>query len=189
METKDQYLLRTPRLGLRRWKDSDLEPCARMNADPAVREFFPGGLMTREQTAEMIRRLEGHFDEHGYGFYALDELDTGEFIGFTGLSHPTGFEAWFLPCVEIGWRLRHEAWGRGYATEAALACLRHGWGALDLGKIYAYTAGLNVRSQRVMQKIGMMLAGEFDHPNIESGHPLRRHVVYAVEREPGRAVE
>jgi RimJ/RimL family protein N-acetyltransferase len=176
------YLLKTSRLGLRRWQAADLEPCAQMNADPAVREFFPSGLMTREQTAEMIRRLEDHFDQYGYGFYALDVLDTGEFIGFTGLSHPTGFEAWFVPCVEIGWRLRREAWGRGYATEAALACLQHGWGALDLGKIYAYTAGLNVRSERVMQKIGMTLAGEFDHPKIESGHPLRRHVVYVVER-------
>jgi RimJ/RimL family protein N-acetyltransferase len=174
------YLLRTPRLGLRRWSPADLEPCAQMNADPAVREFFPSGLMTRDQTAEMIRRLEEHFDQYGYGFYALDVLDTGEFIGFAGLSHPTGFEAWFVPCMEIGWRLRREAWGHGYATEAARACLQHGWKALGLEKIYAYTAELNVRSQRVMDKIGMVRAGEFDHPKIGDGHPLRRHLVYEV---------
>jgi RimJ/RimL family protein N-acetyltransferase len=185
MELSDQYLLRTPRLGLRRWKAADLEPCAAMNADPAVREFFPSGLMTREQSAEMIGRLEEHFDQYGYGFYALDVLDTGEFIGFTGLSHPTGLDAWFVPCVEIGWRLRREAWGRGYATEAALVCLRHGWEVLGLQKIYAYTAMLNVRSARVMQKIGMTLAGEFDHPKIESGHPLQRHVVYAAFTSSG----
>ena len=171
------YLLTTPRLGLRRWLPADIDPWAEMNADPVVREFFPS-VMTRAQSAEAIRRLEAHFDQYGYGFYAMDVLDTGEFIGFTGLSHPSGFEAWFLPCVEIGWRLRREAWGHGYATEAAQACLSHACHTLKLDKVYAYTTEQNLRSRRVMQKIGMTPAGEFDHPNIERGHPLRRHVVY-----------
>jgi RimJ/RimL family protein N-acetyltransferase len=178
------YLLTTPRLGLRRWQPSDLDPCAQMNADPAVREFFYSGLMTRDQTIELIRRLETHFDEYGYGFYAVDALDTGEFMGFTGLSHPTGFDAWFLPCVEIGWRLRREAWGRGYATEAAQACLAYAWDVLGLEKVYAYTARGNLRSQRVMHKIGMTLAGDFDYPKAEAGHPLQHQVVYEIAR-PG----
>ena len=105
------YKLTTPRLGLRRWLPSDLEPFAQMNQDPAVREFFPG-LLTYDETKEMVESLEHHFDQYGYGFYAMDLLETGEFLGFTGLSHPS-LDAWFTPCVEIGWRLKKEAWNRG----------------------------------------------------------------------------
>ena len=178
MLSSPSYNLTTPRLGLRRWLPSDLEPFAQMNQDPAVREFFPG-LLTYDETKEMVESLEHHFDQYGYGFYAMDLLETGEFLGFTGLSHPS-LDAWFTPCVEIGWRLKKEAWNRGYATEAALACLRHGWDVLGLSKIYAYTAVLNLRSERVMQKIGMRKAGGFEHPKIAPGHPLRLHVVYEI---------
>ena len=152
-----------------------------MNQDPAVREFFPG-LMSYDQAADMITRLEHHFDQYGYGFYALDLLSTGEFIGFTGLSHPS-FESWFTPCVEIGWRLKQEAWGCGYATEAAAECLAHGLGELGLEKIYALAVAGNIRSERVMLKIRMKKAGEFDHPGIEVASWLRRHVLYVAERE------
>ena len=172
------YHLTTPRLGLRRWLLSDLEPFAQMNQDPVVREFFPG-LLTYDEAIEMVQLLEHHFDQYGYGFYAMDLLETGEFLGFTGLSHPS-LDAWFTPCVEIGWRLKKEAWNRGYATEAALACLRHGLDVLGLSKIYAYTAVLNLRSERVMQKIGMRKAGAFEHPKVAPGHPLRLHVVYEI---------
>ncbi len=168
----------TPRLGLRRWIARDLEPFAAMNRDPAVREFFPN-LQTYEESVASVERWERHFDEHGFTFYAMDLLESGEFIGFTGIVHAP-LASWFTPCVEIGWRLRREAWGRGYATEAASACLGYAWDELALEKIYAYTAALNTRSERVMQKIGMSLAGEFDHPKIEPWHPLRRHLVYAI---------
>ncbi|HEV2480617.1 MAG TPA: GNAT family N-acetyltransferase [Puia sp.] len=174
------YLLTTPRLGLRRWQPADLGPFAQLNADAAVREFFPT-VMTRAQTAESITRLETHFDQYGYGFYALDVLDTREFIGFTGLQRLDSFEAWFVPCVEIGWRLRREAWGRGYAPEAAQICLEYAWNELKLDKLYAYTAEHNAKSRRVMQKIGMTMAGHFDHPKIAAGHPLQRHVVYEIQ--------
>lgn len=176
------YLITTPRLGLRRWQPADLDPFAAMNADRAVREFFPN-LMTREETAESIKRLEAHFDRHGYTFYALDVLETGEFIGFTGLKcldGPDTLDVWFAPCVEMGWRLRREAWGRGYAPEAAQACLTYAWEELKLDKVYAYTAEHNAKSRRVMEKIGMTLSGHFDHPKIEAGHPLRRHVLYEI---------
>ena len=153
-----------------------------MNADRAVREFFPN-LMTREETAESIKRLEAHFDRYGYTFYALDMLETGEFIGFTGfkcLDGPDTSDLWFTPCVEIGWRLRPEAWGRGYAPEAAHACLTYAWETLELEKVYAYTAEHNAKSRRVMEKLGMTPSGYFDHPKIEAGHPLRRHVLYEI---------
>lgn len=180
MKMENTYLIETPRLGLRRWTAGDLEPFALMNRDPAVREFFPG-LLTYEESVATVERLENHFDKYGYGFYAMDLLAIGEFLGFTGMIH-TPFVSWFTPCVEIGWRLRREAWGSGYATEAALACLQHGWSVPGLDKIYSFTAVLNVRSERVMQKIGMRRAGEFDHPNIAEGHRLRRHVLYEIAK-------
>jgi ribosomal-protein-alanine N-acetyltransferase len=158
-----------------------------MNRDPAVREFFPG-LMSYDQAAEMITRLEHHFDQYKYGFYAMDLLSTGEFIGFTGLSQPS-FQSWFTPCVEIGWRLKQEAWGCGYATEAALACLQHGWEGLGLERIYSFAVAGNIRSERVMQKIGMKKHGEFDHPNLDEGSSLRRHLLYVAEPSPERVGE
>jgi RimJ/RimL family protein N-acetyltransferase len=170
------YLLTTPRLGLRRWRPADLEPFTRMNGDPAVMEYFPR-LMTPAETAAMVERIDTFFDQHGYGLYAVELRSTGGFLGYCGFARPS-FEHWFTPCVEIGWRLRKEAWGCGYATEAAKECLSHGLGALGLGKIYSWTAVLNTRSERVMQKIGMNKIGEFDHPKLEEGHALRPHVLY-----------
>ena len=179
------YLLSTPRLGLRRWRPSDLEPFTRMNLDPAVMEYFPG-MMTPEETAAMVERIDAFFERNGYGLYAMDLLSTGEFLGYVGFARPS-FGSWFTPCVEIGWRLCHGAWGRGYATEAASECLRHGFDRLGLEKIYSFTAKVNTRSERVMQKIGMEPAGEFDHPSIGEGHVLRRHVLYVSTRNAGRS--
>jgi [ribosomal protein S5]-alanine N-acetyltransferase len=189
MVSSNQYLLQTARLGMRRWKPSDLEVFTAMNQDPEVRKYFPQ-LLTPAESAESIARLEAFFDEHGFTFYAVDVLagaadavdtagatDAGMFIGFVGLYRPN-FDSWFTPCVEIGWRLRREAWGHGYATEAATECLRFGLEDLGLERIYSFTAAPNVRSARVMQKIGMRFAGEFDHPRIEEGHWLRRQVLY-----------
>lgn len=176
MEAPLSYLLRTPRLGLRRWRAADQEPFARMNADPMVMEFFPN-VATPAASTEMVTRVEAHFDQYGYGLYAVDRLDSGDFIGFVGLSRPS-FEAWFTPCVEIGWRLRASTWGHGFATEAAREVLRFGLDDLKLERIYSWTAVVNVRSEKVMQKIGMRKAGEFDHPKVGEGNWLRRHVLY-----------
>lgn len=176
--TPSPYLISTPRLGLRRWIPADLEPFANMNQDPAVMRFFPA-LSTREESTALVKRIDAFFDEHGYGLYALELKATGGFIGFTGLSQPS-FESWFTPCTEIGWRLRQQAWNKGYATEAAKACLDHARNQLRLKEVYSFTAIPNSPSERVMQKIGMTRIGEFDHPKIEAGHPLRRHVLYKI---------
>jgi RimJ/RimL family protein N-acetyltransferase len=176
MAQNPPYILTTPRLGFRRWAPADIQPFACMNADPAVREYFPN-LMTFDESVTSVRIIERHFDEYGYGLYAVDLLSPGEFIGFTGFSHP-GFDAWFTPCVEIGWRLKQEAWGQGYATEAARACLAHGFAVLGLTKVLSFTAVLNIRSERVMQKIGMTRVGGFEHPGVAPGHVLRPHALY-----------
>jgi RimJ/RimL family protein N-acetyltransferase len=99
------------------------------------------------------------------------------FAGFVGLSRPA-FETSFTPCVEIGWRLARGCWGRGYATEGARAAVAFGFERLGLEEIVAFTVPGNLRSIRVMEKIGMTFSEEFDHPLIAPGHPLRRHLLY-----------
>jgi RimJ/RimL family protein N-acetyltransferase len=176
MKAPPTHILSTPRLLLRRWADSDVEPFVHMNRDPEVMRHFPR-LYTAEESAAMVARAEACFDQHGYGLFALELKATGEFIGYTGFAKP-GFESWFTPCTEIGWRLKKEAWGKGYATEAASACLDYGFQQLGMEKVFSWTALSNTPSERVMQRIGMTRLGEFDHPRIEAGHPLRRHVLY-----------
>jgi len=177
----DGPTLKTERLVLRRWRDDDLEPFATMNADPVVMEHFPAPL-TRLQTEELVARFERHFDEHGFGLWAVETADEGEFIGFVGLAVPN-FEAYFTPAVEVGWRLAAPHWGQGYATEAALEALRFGFEEAGLDEIVSFTAVANERSQRVMRRIGLTRDGEFDHPNLPRGHRVGRHALYRLARK------
>jgi RimJ/RimL family protein N-acetyltransferase len=165
---------------LRRWRGEDLDAFAAINADPVVMEHFPGTL-TRERTAEMIERLESGFERDGYGFWAVEISATGALAGFVGLS-PVSEEMPFGPAVEVGWRLGQEHWGQGIAREAAEAALSHGFGSLGLGEIVAYTAVGNLRSRRLMERLGMHHDGsaDFDHPGLAAGHPLRPHVLYRL---------
>ena len=174
--------LRTERLRLRRWLPSDLEPFAELNADPKVSEFLPT-VLARVQSDAFVARAEAHFDEHGFGLWAVEILDGAEFAGFVGLSTPR-FEAHFQPSVEIGWRFGAKHWGRGYATEGARAALSFGFDVLRLDAIVSFTVSANTRSRRVMEKIGMTHdpADDFDHPLLAEGHPLRRHVLYRIAR-------
>src|SRR5438270_7768300 len=121
--------LATERLLLRRWRDSDLAPFAAMNADPAVMEHFPSTL-TFDETAAFVERIESAFDERGYGLWAVEVVGGAPFIGYVGLLLAV-FDADFTPAVEVGWRLAKEHWGRGYATEAAVAAVRVAFAALD----------------------------------------------------------
>lgn len=174
--------LETDRLLLRRWREADREPFARMNADPRVMEHFPAP-MTRAESDAMIDRIEARFSDRGYSLWAAELRPTGEFIGFIGLSVP-GFQARFTPCVEIGWRLAAAYWGRGLATEGAQAVVRHGFEVLGLNELVSFTTEGNMRSRRVMERLGMTRnpADDFDHPNIPAGHPMRPHVLYRLEK-------
>ena len=156
--------LRTPRLILRPWRDEDVAPFAAMNADPAVMEFFPRPL-DRAESEGAVARTRDHFARHGFGLWAVEVPDVADFIGFVGLAVPR-FEAHFTPCVEIGWRLACEHWGRGYATEAARAVLDFGFRERTLEEIVSFTIPANLRSRAVMEKIGMTRSpgDDFDHP-------------------------
>ncbi len=132
-------------------------------------------------------RVMAHFARHEYGFWAAELKETGQFAGFVGLA-VAPFEAAFTPCVEIGWRLAVEFWGRGLATEGARASLRFGFKELGLSEIVSFTVPANVRSRRVMEKLGMMRdeADDFDNPMIAEGHVMRRHVLYRLRVEDWR---
>jgi RimJ/RimL family protein N-acetyltransferase len=174
--------VRTDRLRLRRWLAEDRVPFARLNADPRVVEFLQGAL-SREESDAMADRIEAHFQRHGFGLWAVEVPGVTPFAGFVGLSIPR-FEAHFTPCVEVGWRLDAEHWNRGYATEGARAALAFGFGSLQLEEIVSFTVPGNVRSRRVMEKIGMTRSAsdDFDHPILPEGHVLRRHVLYRLRR-------
>ena len=163
-----------------------------MNADPAVMEHFPA-VLDRAASDALIDRIEAGFERNGFGLWAVERLDSGRFIGFVGLAVPS-FTAHFTsphgsepgPAVEIGWRLAADAWGNGYASEAASAVLAYGFGTVGLSEIVSFTARSNVRSQRVMERIGMVRdeAGDFRHPALPDDHPLAPHVLYRARRSP-----
>jgi RimJ/RimL family protein N-acetyltransferase len=175
--------LRTARLLLRGWRDEDREPFAAMNADPEVREHFPGGAMTRDESDALIDRFLERWREEGHAPWAVERLEDGAFIGFIGLLS-VHFEAPFTPAVEVGWRLARPSWRHGYATEGGAASLRWGFEVLGLSEVVSFTTPGNVRSRAVMERLGMTRdpAGDFDHPRITIGHPLRRHVLYRLRR-------
>ena len=175
--------MRTERLLMRRWQPADRGPFAAMNADPEVMAHFPATL-DRAASDAFVDRIEAGFDANGFGLWALERLDTGQFIGFTGLS-VARFEAHFTPAVEIGWRLSRPAWGHGFATEAARRALRAGFEEYRLAEIVSFTAAGNAASQAVMRRIGMRRdpAEDFDHPNVPPGHRVRRHVLYRLGRD------
>jgi RimJ/RimL family protein N-acetyltransferase len=175
-------LIETERLRLRNWSEADLVPFARLNADLRVMEFFRRALDRAESDA-LGARDWARIDEKGYGFYAAEVKASGDFIGFIGLAD-VGFEAAFVPAVEIGWRLSRESWGSGYASEGARAVIDDAFTRLDLRSLVSFTAEWNLRSRRVMEKIGMVYdaGGDFLHPAIAPDHKLAPHVLHRIDR-------
>lgn len=178
--------LDTPRLYLRPWVPEDYAPFRALNADPDVMRFFPACLSTAESDAmadEIIRRFER---QKAFGLWVAEEKSSGEFTGFVGLNIPSApFD--FSPCTEIGWRLAKRFHGKGYATEAANVVLHHAFMTLNMPEIVAFTAKVNLPSERVMVKAGMQYQREFLHPSLEQGHPLQMHVLYKITQADYRA--
>lgn len=171
----------THRLFLRQWKPSDREPFAALNADPRVMQFFPSSLSRTESDA-VADRCESLIQERGWGFWAAELKATGAFIGFVGLNTPSPLLP-FSPCVEIGWRLAFEYWGKGLATEAAKRAMHVGFHSLGLEEIVSFTAVGNLRSRAVMTRIGMHEYGTFEHPAVLEGSPLRPHCLYRLKKQ------
>lgn len=180
--TIETATIETKRLVLRRWRDSDRSTFHILNRDPIVMATI-GPVMNRSDSDGFMDRIERRFDEHGYGLWCVDL--NGEAIGFTGFMKP-----WFREGVEIGWRMRSECWGHGYAPEAARACLQHGFDDLGFEEVISFTAASNSNSRRVMDKIGLIrdVDGDFVHPSVPEGNPLQLHVLYRLTAAQYRAV-
>jgi RimJ/RimL family protein N-acetyltransferase len=178
----DLAILTTPRLLLRPWRDEDLAAFAALNADPEVMRYFRAPL-TRVESDARVQRIRDHFDRHGFGMWAVEVPGKAAFIGQVGLAW-VPFTEYFTPCVEIGWRLARGYWGQGFATEGAAASLDLAFNRLGLAEVVAFTVPANLRSRRVMERLGMTHARgeEFDHPSIPEGHAMRRHVLYRIGR-------
>lgn len=176
---ENDYLFESERLGFRRWKASDREPFATLNANPDVMEFFPKTLSRAESDA-LVDRIEAHFEEKGYGLWAVERKEDGAFIGFIGLLD-VNFDIGIEGATEIGWRLDREFWKKGYATEGAKACLAYAFDKLGKREIYSFTSTINTPSETVMKRIGMEKAEEFEHPRVPEGSPLRKHVLYKIQ--------
>jgi RimJ/RimL family protein N-acetyltransferase len=176
--------LTTRRLLLREWRDSDRAPYAALNGDPEVMRHFPS-MLTPQQSDEMIDRMMATWRDRGFGLWAVERLDTEEFIGFVGLSAPS-WQAEFTPCIEVGWRLAKQQWGNGFAPEAASTALE--WGFANANppddEIVSFATEGNIKSRRVMVKIGMIhdIDGDFDHPMLPDWVD-RRHVLYRIDRD------
>ena len=176
MVTGDSYLFTSARLGFRNWLLSDI------NADTRVMSFFPS-VQSKEQTIEFIERMQKHFDENRFCYFAVDILDSGEFIGFIGLCKQT-YKAEFTPCVDIGWRLKASAWKKGYATEGAKRCLEYAFKQMNLKTVLAVAPQVNIQSIQVMINIGMRKLKEFKHPLLGNHPELEDCVLYEI-RNPG----
>jgi RimJ/RimL family protein N-acetyltransferase len=178
--------LETERLWLRQWIESDREPFARLNADPRVMEFLPS-ILDRAASDAMVDLIQTKIIEKGWGFWAVESKQDQQFIGFVGLEIPKA-DLPFSPCVEIGWRLAFEYWGKGYATEAAKAALKFGFDRLELPEIVSFTTIDNHRSSAVMERLEMNRDAEtFEHSSLPPGHTLREHCLYRLSREKWRS--
>jgi RimJ/RimL family protein N-acetyltransferase len=171
----------TKRLRLRQWCAAHREPFAALNADPKVMAFFPA-VLDRADSDAMADRCQALIAERGWGFWAVETKIGHEFIGFVGLHIPSA-ELPFSPCVEIGWRLAANHWGKGYATEAARGALRVGFENLGLPEIVSFTAIGNMKSRAVMERLGMRDTNiTFEHPSVPVDSPLRTHCLYRLSR-------
>ena len=177
-------MIETERLVLRRWREEDLVPFGRLNADPEVMAWYGSGPVGERETADRIAGFEAHFEAHGFGIWAVERRSDGQFLGFSGLRHLSAENHPMSPCIEAAWRQARFAWGRGYATEAASAAFADGFERVGVETIWAWTPVLNLRSQAVMKRVGMTHrpTRDFDPPSLSAGHRLRPHMVFSIGR-------
>ena len=173
-----EYLFQSERLGFRNWINSDTSKMIDISSDPDVMQFFPA-IATKIQTIEFIDRMKLMYIAKGYCYFAVDQLKDGNFIGFIGLYYQT-YVSQFTPSVDVGWRLNKKCWNKGLATEGAKKCLDYGFNKLGLKNIIATTPIINIKSIRVMEKIGMQKLAKFKHPRLKFNEKLENCVCYEI---------
>lgn len=176
----NNYLFTSQRLGFRAWSLDDLDEFYLLNSDEAVMEHFPKTL-TKEETKAFIIRLQKHYNDFGHNYYATEIKETGEFIGFIGLAYQD-FESDFTPNIDIGWRLKKTAWGKGFATEGAKKCLDIAFNQLNIHKVISTCTLNNKGSEKVMQKIGMQKMGTFKHSKLKEFPAIQTCLIYEINR-------
>ncbi len=177
---KDKYIFTSERLGFRNWTNRDVDEFAKLNADETVMEHFPKTLSEKE-VEELIEKLREHFEKNGFTYYATEILATKEFIGMIGLAYQE-YKTVFTPAIDIGWRLKRSAWGKGYATEGAKRCVEYAFDELGINKIISVCTIKNQKSENVMKKIGMTKIGEFNHPEMIHHPAYEKHFCYAIKK-------
>ena len=181
MDDPYSYFFTSQRLGFRSWSETDIQLMAEINADPEVMAFFPA-IQSLPQTTDFIKRMQAQQASKGYCYFAVDRLDNKEFIGFIGLTDQS-YEADFTPCVDIGWRLKRSAWNNGFAREGAASCLAYAFTVLALERVYSVAPKVNVRSEHIMQRIGMHKVKEFIHPMLRDDERLGQCILYGIDSE------
>ena len=177
---KNKYIFKSERLGFRNWKNEDLEEFTKLNSDEDVMEHFPKTL-SKKEVEEFIEKLRNHFAKNGFTYYAVETLVTKEFIGMIGLAFQE-YKTFFTPAIDIGWRLKRNAWGKGYATEGAKKCLEYAFNELDINKIISVCTIKNNKSENIMKKIGMTKKGEFNHPEMINHPEYEKHFCYEINK-------
>ena len=173
-------IIKTDRLNIRNWLESDIPSLVQMNKDQDVMRYFLS-TMSDGESFDFYNRIIAHFNKNGFGLNVVEAKDNNEFLGYTGFMI-ADFESNFTPCIEIGWKFKKQFWGKGFATEAAKACLDYGFSKLNFEKVYSFTSIYNKKSESVMQRIGMNKIGEFSHPKVPVNNELRLHVNYVIEK-------
>ncbi len=175
-----KYLFKSERLGFRNWKLSDIPKMAAISGDEEVMRYFPN-TQDEAHTSKFVHKMRAMYAEKGYCYFAVDELSSGELIGFIGLCDQE-YEAAFTPCVDLGYRLARKFWGKGYATEGAAKCLEYAFEMAGLKEVVAVCVTTNTPSENVMKKIGMTYDSNFIHPYLK-GHPdLEECVLYVMRK-------
>jgi RimJ/RimL family protein N-acetyltransferase len=181
MTNKHRYVFTSDRLGFRNWLAADLKKLAAINADKKVMEFFPN-TQSQIETIAFIDQMHKQFERKGFCYFAVDKLESGELIGFIGLSEQN-FESDFTPCIDIGWRLKHTEWNNGLATEGAKRCLQYAFDVLKLEKVNSIAPVINLPSINVMKKIGMQKVDTFKHPKLVGNKRLEECVLYEIKND------
>ena len=179
MENKN-YLFKSERLGFRNWEQADLEEFVKLNADEKVMEHFPKTL-SLDEVRKLVEKLKNKFETFRFTYYVTEVLATNEFIGMIGMAYQV-FPSAYTPAVDIGWRLKRSAWGKGYATEGAKRCLNHGFSKFDMDRIISICTLKNTKSENVMKKIGMTKIGEFNYPDMKQNPEYEAHFCYEISR-------
>jgi RimJ/RimL family protein N-acetyltransferase len=175
---KSDYIFKSERLGFRNWRNEDFLEFAKLNSDGEVMEHFPK-ILSEKKVEDLMEKLQNHFTKNRYTYYATEILETKEFIGMIGLAFQK-YKTNFTPAIDIGWRLKRNAWGKGYATEGAKRCLDYAFNELDIRKIISVCTIKNIKSENVMKKIGMTKKGEFKHPELINHPEYEEHFWYEI---------